>query len=432
MKPGYIKYGLMIGALFVSGGAVQHVSAASGPSSLLIQSVQLGSGADATDEYVRVINISTQSVETKGLTIEYKAATGTSWAKKASVGESHVLSPGATLTVASKQAHDVPLTAGLAQAGGNLRLVLTSKTLDQLAWGKGDSPEGKAISAPAIGQTIDRICTVTCQDTNDNSADFELSGTADGSARVEPVSLDDASTAYSIEITELFPDPASPQTDAQDEYIEIFNAGDRTAILVGWKLVSGKQSYKLDGVQLTAGQYLALSSATTKLGLTNTGDTVSLLDASGGEVMTTPNYAAAKSGKSFGVTDGGWAWLDHPTPSAVNAGVLMEGLVPEKTPKTTDKKATTTKKATASSKATSAKSVSSAVKEAAKSTSTEGDLESSTTFSSGWVLAILGIFAIGYGVYEYRPELLSLYTRLRAKSQAGREPVQDPKPGRRR
>jgi hypothetical protein len=432
MKMGYIKYSLVIGALFVSVSIAPHARAISDPSSLLIQSIQVGSATDATDESIKIVNVGSQSIDLKGLSIEYKSATGVSWAKKGVVGEGHTLSPGASLVAASKQAHDIPLTAGLAQTGGNLRLVFVSKVLDQVAWGTGDSPEGKVLAAPAVGQILERRCESACQDTNDNSVDFASSAVAAVTTESEAVASTTSATAYSIEITELLPDPASPQTDARDEFIEIHNAGDETALLNSWKLVSGKQSYKLDGVQLAPDQYLALDSATTKLGLTNTGDTVSLLDASGNEVMATPNYAAAKSGKSYGVTDGGWAWLDHPTPSAVNAGVLIEEATPEKTAKAAVKKAAATKKATATAKATSAKSVSSAVKDAAKSTSTEGDSEPSSSFSSGWVLAILGIFAIGYGVYEYRPELLSLYARLRAKSQAGREPIKNPPAGRRR
>lgn len=434
MKQVTARIAVCIGILFAFMGLGSVAHAAASPS-LLIKRIQVGTPSDASDELVEIVNNGSRPIELNGLTLEYKSATGTSWSKKAVVTSAHSLKAHATWIFASKQAHDAILASGIAQSGGNLRLSLASQVLDQVAWGNGDSPEGTAIAAPASAQIIERTCSPECGDTQNNAVDFKLTG--DTATLTVGSSLEAGTTAmtesYAIEITEIFPDPASPQADAKDEFIELYNAGGSSVTLIGWKLVSGKQSYRLDGVTIPPGQYVSLASAATKLGLANSGDTVSLIDAAGNTLQATPDYGAAKSGKSFGVTDGIWSWLDHPTPGALNAGILKEITTekPEKAAKVSTKRAPTTARKTAGAKATSAKVAASNIKDAASSSSDTKHSETQSGFSSAWVLALLGLFAVGYGVYEYRPELLSLIARLRAKSQAGREPVKNPSTRRR-
>ena len=75
-------------------------------------------------------------------------------------------------------------------------------------------------------------------------------------------------------ITELYPDPAAPETDADDEFVELFNPNPVDMTLTNFKLQTGStfsHSFSLSGVTIPAGRYLALKSSDTSLALSNSG-----------------------------------------------------------------------------------------------------------------------------------------------------------------
>ncbi len=398
-------------------------------SRVAIRQAYFGSMSDATDEFVTVANYGSDSVEISGYTLEYKAATGKSWYEKAKVGSGITLAAGEDYVFATKRERDAEMGSGFAQGGGNVRLVSASgAVLDALAWGAGDSPEAVAATAPTAGNALSRKLddAGVVIDTESNSADFEITN-IDASATVinsgEPTPELQASTLQSnadaqIEITEIFPDPTSPATDSSDEFIELFNAGSETASLIGWKLQDDAgHTAKLDGVTLVSGQYLALMSSQTKLSLNNSGDVISLINSAGEVVMATPSYGAAKEGLTFGTSANGWGWLAMPTPNAVNSALASVEAVSVAGAKTKAKKATAkaaTKKKTKSAKAKTPKLAKTA---SAAGANTGADLvdTQAETVPWTWLVAGLGLIAVGYGVYEYRPEITSFITKLRAK-----------------
>lgn len=393
--------------------------------SLRITEVYLGSPSSGSDEYVVVTNLGSAPIDIKGLSIEYKSATGKTWSTKAQVAESRELAPYADLTFAVTRTHDYELKSGMSQTAGNVRLQAgDGNTLDQLAWGNGDSPEGHAAPAPKAGESLVRICDEaarTCQDSDDNVVDFQIvsvdvpagKGASNSGAGSSDATLGDESA--DLEITELFPDPVSPQTDSKDEFVEIYNGGVGSANLSGWKLVdAGGHVTKLSG-SLAAGSYMAIYAPQSKLSLNNDGDTLSLVSPAGVTVMTTPNYGKAKAGKSFGATVAGWGWLSDPTPGGANSSLSADQSADSTT---TTKKATATKstKKTTSAKA---KTKSPTLAKTASMSGKDGAMGVQDTLSSSlpwpWLLAGLGVIAVGYGAYEYRPEILSFYTKCRAK-----------------
>lgn len=401
---------------------------------LIISEIYTGSPANASDEYVVVTNAGGGAVDVRGLSLEYKSATGKSWYHKADVADSRQLDGYANLTFASVRAHDYALADGLAQAGGNLRLVAGDGTvLDQLGWGSADAAEGRPAPAPRFGEALSRICdddARVCQDSNDNQVDFTVLNVDQSIATSTTASTTPTASGISqavdqeaaLEITELFPDPAKPQTDAQDEFVELYNAETQPVALNGWQLTdAGGHVTKLDGQQIPAGGYLALFAPQTKLSLNNGGDTVALIAPSGAVVMTTPDYGKAQSGKSFGATPSGWGWLTTPTPGSANAGLAIDqggtASASSKAKKTSTSKASSTKKASATKTPKLAKTA--AATSSANSTDGVAD-EKSSTVPWTWLLAGLGVLAVGYGAYEYRPEILSFLTKLRAKLGAGK------------
>jgi hypothetical protein len=318
----------------------------------------------------------------------------------------------------------------LAQSGGNVRLVSDNDSvLDQVAWGNGDSPEASAALAPKAGEAIERSCddvSGTCSDSQDNKLDFRIvviDSKSDSDAGPDVADMPDQSLedVQQIEITELLPDPASPLSDGKDEYIELYNAGGAVVLLNGWKLVDeAGHSSKLDGVSIPGNSYIVLYSATTKLSLNNSGDTISLVRPDGEVVMTTPNYGASKVGRSYGVTPEGWGWLIRPTPGVVNASLSVdneEALTSSSKAKKVSAKSTKAKSASKSKSPKVAKAAA-ATKDTPSTSSESGDAEQAVPWV--WLVAGLGVFAVGYGVYEYRPEIISAIDRVRAKLAARR------------
>lgn len=395
---------------------------------LVIYQAYFGSPIDATDEFMVLHNTSLAAVDISGLVVEYKSATGKSWYEKAKVAAGSAIAAGEDYVLATKRERNGELDGGFAQSGGNVRIVSSAgEIIDTLAWGTGDSAEGSVAPSVAPGQALTRKSDVSGQliDTQNNLADFEVIN-MDIVTEV-PSNPDVTSPApmqlaidTTVEITELFPDPTSPATDSSDEFIELFNAGTEAALLNGWKLrdAAGHAS-SLDGVSLQSGQYLALMSSQTKISLNNSGDTVSLINPAGEIVMTTPDYGAAQEGLTYGSSAEGWGWLATPTPNAANSSLASQDIVAAAATKAKAKKTSvkSTKKKAKSAKAKTPKLAKTAAASAANNNADMVDAQSEPVPWT-WLVAGLGVLAVGYGVYEYRPEITSFFAKLRAKLSA--------------
>lgn len=135
--------------------------------------------------------------------------------------------------------------------------------------------------------------------------------------------LDDDPGDYSnanIQINEIYP---RPTTSANDEFIELYNAGENSVNLKGWKLddqyPGGSAIYTIsDDIIITPNQYLIFSKTQTKISLNDSGDYVRLLNPQGLEIETTPNYGSAPKGETYAKFDEVWKWTLRPTPNAEN------------------------------------------------------------------------------------------------------------------
>lgn len=123
-----------------------------------------------------------------------------------------------------------------------------------------------------------------------------------------------------IQISEIYP---RPTTGANDEFIELYNAGETSVNLKGWKLddqyPGGSAIYMInDDIILTPDQYLAFSKTQTKISLNDAGDYARLINPLGTEKEVTPNYGSADKGEAYAKFDGTWKWTLRPTPNAKN------------------------------------------------------------------------------------------------------------------
>jgi len=467
-----------------------------------IVEVQTGSKTSAGEEFIQIFNASAAPIDVSQWRLEYFSAGVANFDGNPTraVILHGVLESGKRYMIAST-GYMAGLTydsfsAGLAAAGGHLRLVSPGEnsiviTHDLVGWGTALHPEGSHTApAPTAGQSIRRITDTDGYflDSDDNSVDFQvnpapnpaadnlstvaLDTTADaptdqGDSTSTGTSQNDTSTDITppvtptppsttqgddspapvlpflpVEIDELLPNPAAPKTDANDEFVELYNANDTAVDLSLYKLQSGltfSHSTLLTGYTIQPHSYLSIFSGNTSLSLSNTGGNARLLDPEGTVMSEIPPYEEAAEGQAWILYDNIWQWSTTPTPNAVNVLSTPVADQPKPAVAATTVTKTATKKAAASTKkaATPAKKATTAKKTTVKAASAKKTTTSAkkTTSSSGgstaraaetpsslhpFVLAGVGTLAVGYGAYEYREDILNKIRRRRANRTSGR------------
>ncbi len=133
--------------------------------------------------------------------------------------------------------------------------------------------------------------------------------------------LPPAPTYLPLQITEALPDPAAPQTDTADEFVELFNPNDQPVELSGYTLKTGtnfERSIVLSANTILPGQYYIVTSGSSTLSLVNSGTAVRLVDPLGVTVSDVPNYSQAVAGESWILVGDSWTWTTTPTPASAN------------------------------------------------------------------------------------------------------------------
>lgn len=215
------------------------------------------------------------------------------------------------------------------------------------------------------------------------------------------------------QLSEILPNPAPPQSDSTDEYIEIYNPNSEPFDLSGFKLQSGigtTHDYVFpddDQSILLPNEFRAFYITQTGLTLTNDGGQVRFLDPSGNILAESDAYPAAKAGYAWIFANDTWQWTTAPTPNAVN--VVNS---PPAAKSLTTSSYTTAKPA---AKKTTAKP---AVKAAKTIGSPENAFAASppAVASAGKIhpltLVVVGSLALLYALYEYRHDLANTLHRL--------------------
>lgn len=123
-------------------------------------------------------------------------------------------------------------------------------------------------------------------------------------------------------IVEILPNPVG--SDTKNEYIELFNPYDRDIYLVGLSLDDGESGSKpypfSEDTVLKQGEYRAFYSKDTKLSLTNSGESVRIVD-SDGLVLYEIEYVSSKEGKSYTYGGDMWFWTTELTPDKPNPSI---------------------------------------------------------------------------------------------------------------
>lgn len=215
----------------------------------------------------------------------------------------------------------------------------------------------------------------------------------------KPVTLGDAPINIGLvapEITELLPNPQSPQSDDADEFIELYNPNDSSYVLKGYRIEVGtsySRGYTFTDEILLPNSYTAFLITSTHAQLSNSEGQVRLVDPASTVLSETPAYENAPDGSAWGISGDSWQWLKKPTPNSVN---VLDDLTQEIQTTGTSKKSTG--------------------KVAGVSTTTPSNpvnnLDDAAPLHPG-ILAGVGFAAVAYAIYEYRKDMANRIFQVR-------------------
>lgn len=333
---------------------------------------------DAQDEFVELHNASPSAIVLSGYSLRVGSKTYSLPAQTVAAGKS------LTLTAASS-----PWALG--NDGGTIALINASgTTLESTTWSKA-SP----------GTLWEKQTSGTWSWATTNPA---------ASPSMNPRPTLGVATSP-LQITELLPDPASPLTDANDEFKELYNSGDLPITLTGYVIKTGaglSAKHTLSDTTIAPGDYRALTSGSTRIALANAGSSIALFDTAGHQIGETITYSKASPGFAWASHDGAWTWTT--TPTAGTANIITAPPLPIASEKTTP--------ASSITKTTKAKTTNIATKtpKATKATTkiTNPPLTAAASTAGGqWLLFGLVGLTIAYIIYEFRHDIRNFYLRLR-------------------
>ena len=172
-------------------------------------------------------------------------------------------------------------------------------------------------------------------DTNNNKLDFSLSGQEPGPETDPPIDESggnenndpdpnpDSETYLPVTVNELLPNPASPLSDDNDEFIEIYNPNPEVVNLNGYKLQTGNNfqySYLISNKSIEPNSFVILYSSESNLTLSNSGSQARILDPGGAVIHATEAYTNIGEDESWALVDAEWLITDQVTPGEPNLG----------------------------------------------------------------------------------------------------------------
>lgn len=204
--------------------------------------------------------------------------------------------------------YDEPNTSGLPDEGGSAGTSFAP-----------DAGEGQSLARRADGA-----------DTNASGADFAAAqtptpgasnGSASSSSPTPTASPAAGVNPQGVVVNEALPDPVG--TDAEGEFIELFNPTENTVALGGAQLDDGEggsSPYAIpSGKTIGPKAFLVFPRADTKLALNNEGDTVRLLASDGALVSQLAYPKSPKEGASWArKSDGSAVWTTAATAGTAN------------------------------------------------------------------------------------------------------------------
>ena len=413
-------------------------ASADAPTGLIISEIKINNDVGGYNEFVELFNGNASDIALSDYHLVYFNVTSPSGSDKPTTAAlpSGMLAA-SNFFVLAQDPGQIPNSAklplsSLKDTGGALQVIGSDGSVsDQLAWSSSKTglPAG-AVTVPASTQSLQRP-----QDGN-GVPQTNVGWNAVAPSPVSSVLAVSAASATdptisnsglaAPQITELLPNPASPKTDANDEFIELYNPNDQTFDLSGYVLQTGTTSlhnYTFpNGTSLPGGSYMAFYSAQTKADLSNNGGQARLLDPNKQTVSQSDAYGAAADGQAWAQGDNGWQWTTSPTPGAANNLTAPAGTSSSSSSATKAASTKTTAKKTTVTTTKKAKSTTTTKAKAKKSTSGSSTAGSAANVSDTlpsssihpWILAGIGGLALLYAAYEYREDVVNKFRQFQA------------------
>jgi hypothetical protein len=344
---------------------------------------------DSSDEYIEIYNPNSVPMDVSG----YSLIAGTT------TKYSYTFPYGSSIPAYSYSSISSSNTSiALSNSGGTVELQDdTDATVDIVTYEKAISGAAWAFTEAGTwlwttSPTKDAKNIITIPKAPAVTAAKKKTATSTKKAKSSSTKKTNYSVALPIQINEVYPDPKSPETDAKDEFIELYNPHPYTINVTDYTIIAGttkKYKYILpQGSMLPANSYMVITSEDTNISLTNNDGSVQLLNNFDKEIDVV-SYEAAKTGVSYARDDmGKWQWTTTVTKGEQN---IITNAV-------TNKKDTIVAGVVAG---------------------TDGaPLAPAPQPLPGWVLAILGVSAVCYAAYEYRFEVRNRIYKFQANRTA--------------
>jgi hypothetical protein len=322
-------------------------------SKVIISEIKLGgdSYSHGTDqpkdpqEFITLYNQSSNEVDLTGWTLEYAKTTfdkiycsDSSWIVHSVNGSASQTTLSGTIKPGQAS---TPIVRSLTDnTSGSLHLVdLSDKNnpllQDLVGWGTG-APcfETALATTPSNGKSTKRYleCNNLPIDTGDNLKDFAanqppspgmfnnpyLNTCQDNSETATPEATQSTATCEGVNISEILPNPSG--TDANSEYIELYNPNSAPIALQGCSLqtTGGSKVFNFGNISLQPGEYHAFYSSETGLTLPNAaGGTIWLLSQST-ELQAVTYQINLDDDVSWAYSASSWQSTYQPTPNAAN------------------------------------------------------------------------------------------------------------------
>lgn len=383
---------------------------------LSICEIQTESLTSASEEFIRICNSSADKLDVTGWYLQYFSASATAFTSPTrnvllsgiieSSGDYIVASTGYMSNVARST-----FGATLSSTGGHVRLVSSApaaQEVDRVGWGTALTPESEPAAVVAKGKTFVRQAVgSTYVDTDNNKLDFSVI------VPNQQTPEESSATSYaSITITELLPDPASPISDSEGEFVELFNESNASVDLSGYKLQTGttfSYSYTFDKVIIPGQSYAVYYAPITKLTLSNTSGAARLLAPDGSVINVTASYDKAPTGSSWSLVGDTWDWS-----TTVTAGTANIYTSANDSASNSSSAAVKATKSKSSTKTTGTKAASTTKAASQKSAYVAPAPDKSPLPVNPFVLAGVGVIAVGYMVYEYRHDIAHRFRQFRS------------------
>ena len=356
------------------------VYASSGINYIVISEIQIG-GESANDEFVELYNPTDNAINLENWDLKRKTKSGTEYnilnniegtipprgyfliIPRANCGENK---NEACYRGETERDNEYTTNSFLAKNNTVLLYDDAGDLIDKVGWGEASDFESEVISVnPENGESLERKnVNGAIQDTDNNNNDFVLQSipnpqnssehTPDPSQEGNGVSEGDNDGAQekddnehtpspsqegnnnnddeisptpfdkegvNIIITEFLPNPED--SDKDNEFIEIYNAGETGADLKGWTLEDRIGKIRIfeisENEKIKFGGYKVFYSDETRIALNNSGDGVVLKNSEGNIVDKTPISDSVKEDQAYALDENGnWVWTLRPTAGRKN------------------------------------------------------------------------------------------------------------------